>query len=128
MLGSEPDYTMLLSRSSLSKRAAAFATAAMIFTGPAFAQQAHVTPVAAKSEQVTLNTDCNTRSTNKEIFGDVKCEVLKGVVLDSANASLDKEIACKRLIISAAKDGKITLTGVPGPGEACKMAKKFGLS
>lgn len=129
--------------------ATAFTSAAVLASFPAAAQQSKVTPVPASIEGVTLDTDCRTYAP-KELLGDTKCLILKeqlldaqgraldalgsrldaqGKALDTAITAVEKENACKRLIINAAKTGKITLPPAPPPqGQACKMAKEFGLT
>jgi hypothetical protein len=101
--------------------------AATLGTFPASAQQLQATSVSSQSDQVTTTTDCSKYQPGK-LMADTKCEILKGQSLDSMISQVDQENACKRLIIAAAKLGKITLTAVPGPGQACKVAKDFGLS
>jgi hypothetical protein len=103
---------------------ACFPAGAQQSSGQSFKLQS--APVSAVPP-VTINTDCRKWQPGV-LMANTKCEILKGQALDDANAQLDNELACKRLILSAAKDKKITLTAVPGPGQACKVAKEFGLT
>lgn len=117
-----------LSLPDLRRTAIGFAAAAAIFAGGgAHAQDAKLTPIASPADQVTINTACENYKPGV-LMADTKCEILKGQVFDTSITQADREIACKRSLITAAKAGKINLTAVPGPGQACKVAKELGLS
>lgn len=119
-----------------------FAAAAIAFAPSlSFGQDLKPMPVASSSNGITATTNCNEWHPG-ELMSDEKCEILKGEFLKAQGKALDAQLkalggtsaqltddlGCRRLIISAAKLGKITLTSIPAPGQACKAAKGFGLT
>jgi hypothetical protein len=122
---------LITRRSALATAAAVSMSALACF--PAGAQQSsgqsfklQSAPVSAVPP-VTINTDCSKWQPGV-LMANTKCEILKGEALDAANAAASSDLACRRAILVAAKGGKITLTAVPPPGQACKIAKEHGLS
>lgn len=130
----------MLYRPSISKKSSrfvAFAAAASLLAAaaPSYGQDIKPTPVASTSQPITTTTNCRDFVTSKEIFGDAKCEVIRGELLDAQSKALDaqntmaeRELACLKQILTAAKNKKINLTAVPPQGQACQAAKGFGLS
>jgi hypothetical protein len=99
-----------------------------------FGQDLKPMPVATTSDGITATTNCKEWKPG-ELMASEQCEILKGQflktqgkALDAANSQLTDDLGCRRLIVSAAKLGKITLTTIPAPGQACKAAKGFGLT
>jgi hypothetical protein len=111
-----------------------FAAAAIAFA-PSLSFGQDLKPIPASSKDgITATTDCDKWKPGV-LMSDEKCEILKGQflksqgrALDAANSQLTDDLGCRRLIVSAAKLGKITLTSIPAPGQACKAARSFGLT
>lgn len=112
-----------------------FVAAAIAFAPSlSFGQDLKPMPVASSSDGITATTNCKEWHPG-ELMSDEKCEILKGQflrsqgkALDAVNSQLTDDLGCRRLIVSAAKLGKITLTSIPAPGQACKAARSFGLT
>jgi hypothetical protein len=125
-----------------SRLVTGFAAAAIAFApSQSFGQDLKPMPVANTSDGITAETNCKEWHPG-ELMGSEKCEILKGEFLKAQSRALDAQLkalggtraqltddlGCRRLIVSAAKLGKINLTSVPAPGQACKAAKSFGLT
>jgi hypothetical protein len=97
---------MLYRPSSLRKKATAFAVAASVLgstVGLNFAANAQqVTPVSSQSDQITVNTDCNTYKPGV-LMADTECEIRKGQALDAQNKALDTVNACLNKLIAFKK-------------------------
>jgi hypothetical protein len=117
------------------KSAIALTTAAALFASPGFAQQLQPTPVASQSNQVDANTNCHDRITRSDIFGDAKCEIQKGKVLDAQGRAVDTQLsnekdnlACMQRIKPFVATGKVTREMLIkfGQDRMCDLLKTLG--
>jgi hypothetical protein len=106
---------------------AGLVTLAAVSSFPANAQQAvHPTPINATTDQVTLTTDCNKWRPN-ELGSDIKCEKLKGQLLDAQAKMLTDEKTCltKLLEFKKAAPEKFKELGPVTRANACEAASRI---